>query len=154
MLVQQVEVSIQKLSGSTAGRKSVFVVRPTNQTSVTQGLFLGRSRRRATAQTRPVALKMPQVLSAFYLKGRPRRLAINLTPRKKVRAWEDGPLRLEDSGQDAPDMNVSLLDSTSAWWKASAWNTATNKVLLWENICLCLSPDRTWHKVRWPEGRL
>ena len=46
-----------KLLGLTAGRKS-FVVHPTDQTSVAQGLFLGR----AVAQTHPAALKMTWAL--------------------------------------------------------------------------------------------
>ena len=37
--------------------KSVFVVRPTDQTSVAQGVFLGGFERRAVAQTRPAAPK-------------------------------------------------------------------------------------------------
>ena len=64
MLVLQIEVSVRKLSGSTAARKSVFFVGPTNRTSGAQGLFRW-VRRRAVAQTYPVSPKMSQAQSAF-----------------------------------------------------------------------------------------
>ena len=43
----------------------IFVVHPTDQTSVAQGLIFSGSRRRAVAQTRAVALKMFQAPSTF-----------------------------------------------------------------------------------------
>ena len=72
-----------------------------------QGLFLGGSGRRAAAQTRPAFPKMPRAPSAFSKKGRLGRQAINLASLRRVRAWRDGPQRLEDDGQDEPRPSVS-----------------------------------------------
>ena len=50
---------------------SLFVVHPTDQTSVAQGLFLGESGHRAIAQTHPAAPKIPWAPSAFPEKRPP-----------------------------------------------------------------------------------
>ena len=47
------------------GFVSVFVVCPTDRTSVGQGNVLGRSKRRAIAQTSLASTKMPRAPSAF-----------------------------------------------------------------------------------------
>ena len=49
----------------------VFVDRPTLRASMAQGLFLGGTRRRAVAHTRPEFPKMPTAPSAFPLLGAP-----------------------------------------------------------------------------------
>ena len=51
--------------------RGVFVDRPTLRASMAQGLFLGRTGRRAIAHTRPEFPKMPTVPSAFPLLGAP-----------------------------------------------------------------------------------
>ena len=65
--------------------------------------FFGGSGCRAVASTDPAFLKMPQDRSAFPY----RRHVMNLTPPRRVRAWGNGPLRLENAGQSQPRPTVS-----------------------------------------------
>ena len=58
--------------------------------------FLGGSRRSTVSQTRPTAPKCHGPRRHSLKKGRLRRQVISLSPPRKVKAWEDGPLRLEE----------------------------------------------------------
>ena len=73
----------------------LFVHRPTNRTSMAQGHFKGGSRHRAETHTRRAFPKLPRTPSAFPLKGAPQALGDKPNPPKRVKAWEDGPLRPE-----------------------------------------------------------
>ena len=77
---------------SLAGRKSVFVIRSTNQTSMAQGLFYG-SRCRAVVQTRPEAPKCLRPCQHSPKKARLSCQATNLAPPRWVRAWETASWR-------------------------------------------------------------
>ena len=82
--------------------------------SEAQGLVLGWSRCRAVAQTRLASTKMPWTQSAFPQKLAPQApQAINVTPPRRVGVWAYGPLRLEDAGLGAPDLNAGLPESMS-----------------------------------------
>ena len=73
---------LPKLSGSTAVRKSVFIVCTTDRISVAQDL-LGISGRRPVAHTRPAAIKMPRASSAFPQKEVPQAPDDKHCPSKK-----------------------------------------------------------------------
>ena len=61
------------------------------------GPFLGGSGRRAVAHTRPAFPKMPMAPSAFPLLGAPQAPGNEPNPpRKGVKAWGEGPLRLKE----------------------------------------------------------
>ena len=96
---------------------SVFVVRPTDRTSVAQGpVFDGfRRKHKNTSGHR----------RHFPEKGYLRRQAINLAPPKRVRAWGDGPQRLEYAGGGAPDMNAGFPESMSDGLDSTATGTKT-----------------------------
>ena len=71
--------------------------------------FKGGSRHRAEAHTRPAVWKITRALSAFTYRGCLRCQAINLTPLKRVKAWDDGSLRPEGSPVPrTPDRNRAV----------------------------------------------
>ena len=101
MFVQQEEVPVRNCLVRLLGEsRYLLFVLPTGQ--VWHKTFLGGSRRRSAAQTRPVAPKMPWAPSGYPKNKRLKRHAINLTHPRRVRAWGDGPLRQMDTGQCIP----------------------------------------------------
>ena len=74
----------------------VFVVHPTNQTSVAQGLVLGGSRCQAVAQIHLASTKMPWASSAFPYKGAPQvpNHKPSLAPPRRIRTGGDVLLRM------------------------------------------------------------
>ena len=83
--------------------QSVFVVRLTDRTSMTQGLVSGGSIHRAITQTR---LAFPWK-GAYQAPGNKHSLS------KEGSSLRDGLLRLEDAGLGAPDMNDGFTESMS-----------------------------------------
>ena len=74
-----------------------FVASPTQLTSTEKGLFEGGSGHRDVAQISTAFQKMPRALLAFPWIVRLRCQLLNLAPPKRVRAWGEGTLRLEES---------------------------------------------------------
>ena len=110
---------VRKLSASTAGRKSLFVVRPTNRTNVAQGLFRWGRAQGCSSET-PGGSKNDSVFCRHYLKKwRLKRQAINLALPRMVKDWGDRHLRLENASQGAP------------WLTANRTRTHRNRSVYW-----------------------
>ena len=72
--------------------------------------FLGGFVRRTVAQTCSAA---PKFFEPRRHSPKKRRQAINLAPPRTVRAWGDGPLKLEDAGLGELNMNAGLSEFMS-----------------------------------------
>ena len=88
---QCIQVSEEGFLGSTYTKTC-----PTECTSVVQGLFFGGSGRRASAHMRLAFSIMPTDPSAFPLLGMPQAPGNKPNPLKGVKAWVDGPVKLEE----------------------------------------------------------
>ena len=96
-------------------------------------LFLGGSWHRSVAQTRPAALKMSRHSTK---KGPFRRQAINLAPPRRVKAWRDSPLRLEEINRPARTPVCWQASVRSKGWSSWYFSYAPPSVQVWHKIFL------------------
>ena len=140
----------------------IFVVRPINRTSVAQGLFWWIRTQSRNPDT-PGGSKMYS-----SKRGCLRRQTISLAPppQRRVRARGTAPetrgwrSRHPSTGchwnQNTPDQihGPTHEDDRSVSQPISSQRVVQRLHSAGRYICLCLSLDRSWQKVKWPEGRI